>query len=73
MSDISSFLPRILREARQVRSVANLSCENAQGLVAVAPEAGVKIDVKRYPLARASAVLAHLREGRLQGAAVLIP
>jgi propanol-preferring alcohol dehydrogenase len=42
-------------------------------LVAAAPEAGVRIDVRRYPLARASVVLAHLREGRMQGAAVLIP
>jgi hypothetical protein len=27
----------------------------------------------RYPLSQANEVLAHLREGRLQGAAVLMP
>jgi propanol-preferring alcohol dehydrogenase len=33
----------------------------------------VKTHVIRYPLADANAALADLREGRLQGAAVLVP
>jgi alcohol dehydrogenase, propanol-preferring len=33
----------------------------------------VKSEVTRYPLEQANEALADLREGRLQGAAVLIP
>jgi alcohol dehydrogenase, propanol-preferring len=33
----------------------------------------VKTQVRRYPLAAANDALADLREGRLQGAAVLVP
>jgi alcohol dehydrogenase, propanol-preferring len=36
-------------------------------------KAGVKTEVTRYPLERANEALADLREGQLQGAAVLIP
>ena len=39
----------------------------------VAPQAGVKTETVRYPLAQANEALADLREGRLQGAAVLVP
>jgi D-arabinose 1-dehydrogenase-like Zn-dependent alcohol dehydrogenase len=39
----------------------------------VAPQAGVKTEVTRYPLAQANEALADLRDGRLQGAAVLLP
>jgi propanol-preferring alcohol dehydrogenase len=73
MSDIPSFPYRILWEERQVLSVANLTREDAHEFLRVAPEAGVKTEVTRYPLAQANEALADLREGRLQGAAVLIP
>jgi len=33
----------------------------------------VKTETVRYPLARANDALADFREGRLQGAAVLVP
>jgi propanol-preferring alcohol dehydrogenase len=39
----------------------------------IAPRAGLKTDIVRYPLEEANAALADLREGRLVGAAVLIP
>ncbi len=73
MSDIPSFPYRILWEERQVLSVANLTRQDAHEFLAVAPQAGVKTEVTRYPLAAANEALADLREGRLQGAAVLIP
>jgi propanol-preferring alcohol dehydrogenase len=41
--------------------------------LAIAPQAKVKCQVTRYPLARANEALADLRKGRLQGAAVLVP
>jgi alcohol dehydrogenase, propanol-preferring len=73
MSDIPSFPYRILWEERQVLSVANLTRQDAHEFLAAAPQAGVKTAVTRYPLAAANEALADLREGRLQGAAVLIP
>jgi len=73
MSDIPSFPYSLLWEERHVMSVANLTRVDAREFLAVAPQAGVKCEVTRYPLARANEALADLREGRLTGAAVLIP
>jgi propanol-preferring alcohol dehydrogenase len=73
MSDIPSFPYRDLWEERQIVSVANLTREDAREFLAVAPQAGIKTTVKRYPLAQANAALADLRQGRIQGAAVLVP
>jgi alcohol dehydrogenase, propanol-preferring len=73
MSEIPSFPYRILWEERQVISVANLTRTDAHEFLAVAPTAGVKTEVVRYPLDQANAALDDLRAGRLQGAAVLIP
>jgi alcohol dehydrogenase, propanol-preferring len=73
MSDIPSFPYSLLWEERHVMSVANLTRADAHEFLALAPRAGVKCAVTRYPLARANEALSDLREGRLQGAAVLIP
>ncbi|HEY6995255.1 MAG TPA: zinc-dependent alcohol dehydrogenase family protein [Xanthobacteraceae bacterium] len=73
MSDIPSFPYRLLWEERQIVSVANLTRADAHEFLPLAAQAGVKSEVTRYPLAAANAALADLREGRLQGAAVLIP
>ena len=73
MSDIPSFPYAILWEERQVRSVANLTRGDAREFLEAAPKAGVACEVTRYPLERANEALADLREGRLQGAAVLMP
>jgi propanol-preferring alcohol dehydrogenase len=73
MSDIPSFPYRILWEERQVMSVANLTRADAHEFLAIAPKAGVKTEVVRYPLEGANAALDDLRSGRLHGAAVLVP
>ncbi|MBI4274153.1 MAG: zinc-dependent alcohol dehydrogenase family protein [Rhizobiales bacterium] len=73
MSDIPSFPYRILWEERQVLSVANLTRTDAHEFLELAPKAGVKTEVTRFSLAQANEALSDLREGRLQGAAVLIP
>jgi propanol-preferring alcohol dehydrogenase len=73
MSDIPSFPYRDLWEERQIVSVANLTREDAREFLAIAPRAGVKTTVTRYPLVEANAALVDLRQGRIQGAAVLIP
>jgi alcohol dehydrogenase, propanol-preferring len=73
MSDIPSFPYRILWEERQLVSVANLTRADAREFFAIAPQAGIKMQVTRYPLDAANAALADLREGRFEGAAVLVP
>ena len=73
MSDIPRFPYRLLWEERQIVSVANLTRKDAEDFLAVAPKAGVRTTTVRYPLAAANEALADLREGRLQGAAVLVP
>lgn len=73
MSDIPSFPYAILWEERQLVSVANLTRQDAMEFLALAPALRIKTEIVRYPLARANEALADLREGRLRGAAVLIP
>jgi propanol-preferring alcohol dehydrogenase len=73
MSDIPSFPYSLLWQEREVVSVANLTRADAHEFLEVAPKAGVKTEITRYPLVRANEALSDLREGRLQGAAVLIP
>jgi propanol-preferring alcohol dehydrogenase len=73
MSDIPGFPYRLLWEERQIVSVANLTRADAHEFLQIAPRAGVRPEVVRYPLAAANAALADLRAGRLQGAAVLVP
>jgi propanol-preferring alcohol dehydrogenase len=73
MSDIPSFPYALLWEERHVMSVANLTREDAREFLNIAPKAGIHSEITRYPLERANEALADLREGRLQGAAVLIP
>src|SRR5262249_56984179 len=73
MTDIPRFPYRLLWEERQLISVANLTRKDAEDFLAIAPQAGVKTTTVCYPLSEANAALADLREGRLQGAAVLVP
>jgi propanol-preferring alcohol dehydrogenase len=73
MSDIPSFPYSLLWDERHVMSVANLTRVDAREFLEIAPKAGVKCEVTRYPLARANEALSDLRESRLQGAAVLVP
>jgi propanol-preferring alcohol dehydrogenase len=73
MSDIPSFPYDILWEERQLVSVANLTRKDAVDFLAIASRADVRTTTTRYPLEEANRALADLREGRLQGAAVLCP
>ena len=73
MSDIPSFPYDILWGERVVRSVANLTRADGEEFMEIAAEAPIRMSVTPYPLKEANAALAALREGRLVGAAVLIP
>jgi propanol-preferring alcohol dehydrogenase len=73
MSDIPAFPYRLLWEEREIVSVANLTRNDARTFFADPVIAGVKATVKPYPLERANEALEDLRNGRLSGAAVLVP
>jgi propanol-preferring alcohol dehydrogenase len=73
MSDIPSFPYDLLWQERRLVSVANLTRADAVEFLSIASRANLKTHVVRYPLERANEALADLREGRLQGAAVLVP
>ncbi|HUU26115.1 MAG TPA: zinc-dependent alcohol dehydrogenase family protein [Methyloceanibacter sp.] len=73
MSEIPQFPYDILWEERVVRSVANLTRDDAREFLALAPQVPVKTSVVPMKLGEANAALELLRKGELQGAAVLIP
>lgn len=73
MSDIPSFPYDILWGERVLRSVANLTRQDAIDFLELAPKVPVKTIVETYSLDQANVALENLREGRLTGAAVLTP
>jgi alcohol dehydrogenase, propanol-preferring len=73
MSDIPSFPYRILWEERVLRSVANLTREDGEEFLALAPKVPVRTTTQSFALDEANEALAALRAGRLNGAAVLVP
>jgi propanol-preferring alcohol dehydrogenase len=72
MSDIPSFPYADLWRERSIRSVANLTRADGRELLDLAPRVPVRTRVRAYPIERANDALADLREGRLEGAAVLV-
>ena len=72
MSDVPGFPYRALWGERVIRSVANLTRQDAIEFLALAPQVPVKTKVQRYWLGDANHALADLREGRVNGAAVLM-
>jgi propanol-preferring alcohol dehydrogenase len=73
MSDIPSFPYADLWGERTLCSVANLTRRDGEDFLRLAPEVPVRTAVTAYPLERAGDALEDLREGRLQGAAVVTP
>ena len=73
MSDIPSFPYEILWEERSLVSVANLTREDGHEFLAIAPQAKVRTATTAYPLDKANEALDDLRNGKLEGAAVLVP
>lgn len=72
MSDIPSFPYRLLWDERQIRSVANLTRQDGEEFLSIAPQVPVKTEVRPYPLEEANQALEDLRSGQLQGAAVMV-
>jgi propanol-preferring alcohol dehydrogenase len=73
MSDIPGFPYALLWGERQLVSVANLTRHDADSFFPVAVRARVRATTTVYALAQANDALADLRQGRVTGAAVLVP
>src|SRR5690606_13656223 len=73
MSHLPSFPYSILWGVRSLKSVANLTRRDPLEFLTLVQHHPVKPTVTEYPLSQAQAALSDLREGRLQGAAVLRP
>jgi len=73
MSDIPSFPYKILWGERVLRSVANLTRQDAIDFLQLAPKVPIQTRVEEFPLEQANEALQALRSGVLTGAAVLIP
>ncbi len=72
MSPIPSFSYDLLWEERVLRSVANLTRQDATEFLEVARSARLQPEIERFPLGEANEALAHLRAGKVRGAAVLV-
>ena len=73
MSDIPGFPYNILWGERILRSVANLTRQDAIDFLQLAPKVPIQTRIEEFPLEQANEALEALRTGRLTGAAVLIP
>ncbi|WP_337180046.1 zinc-dependent alcohol dehydrogenase family protein [Hydrogenophaga borbori] len=73
MSTIPAFDYRLLWGERELRSVANLTRDDGEAFFHLLREVPVHTHVQAFPLEEAQAAVQALREGRLQGAAVLVP
>jgi alcohol dehydrogenase, propanol-preferring len=73
MSEIPSFQYELLWEERVVRSVANLTRADGEEFLALAPRIPVRTTATPLPLARANEALTMLRDGKVEGALVLVP
>jgi len=72
MSDIPSFPYRLLWEERIIRSVANLTRQDGEEFLKIAPEIPVETEVQKFSLEEANEALNRLRAGEIQGAGVLV-
>ena len=73
MSDIPSFPYADLWEERSIQSVANLTREDGTSFFQIVEQSGLVTTTTSFPLSHANHALASVREGKLKGAAVLVP
>ncbi len=73
MTDVPSFPYRLLWEERVVRSVANLTRQDAVEFLALVQKIPLRVHVRRYPLEAANEALEGMRTGQAVGSAVLVP
>lgn len=73
MSDVPSFPYRMLWEERSISSVANLERRDGVEFLKRAAEVPVETSTRVYALEDAASALNDLRDGKLEGAALLVP
>jgi propanol-preferring alcohol dehydrogenase len=73
MSQIPSFPYEILWRERKILSVANLTRRDGEAFLALVPKVPIETTIETFALSAANQALARLRDGRLTGAAVLLP
>ncbi|WP_446719508.1 zinc-dependent alcohol dehydrogenase family protein [Inquilinus sp. OTU3971] len=73
MSDIPRFPYALLWPERTIRAIANLTRQDAEDFMAIAAEVPIRTETLAMPLDQANEALTRIREGRLTGAAVLVP
>ena len=73
MSDIPAMPYALLWGERMVRSVANLTRQDAKDFLELAARTPIQTHVERFDLKDTNTALDRLRAGQLTGAAVLIP
>jgi propanol-preferring alcohol dehydrogenase len=71
MSPIPTFDYSLLWRERSVRSVANMTRDDAREFMEIAAEAGIRVEYETYPLERANDALAAIAADSVRGAAVL--
>ncbi len=72
MSDIPAFPYQLLWQEHSLCSVANLTRRDGTDFLQLAPQVPVRVAIQTYPLSEANLALKDLREGKLEGAAVLL-
>lgn len=72
MSDIPAFPYEILWEERVLRSVANLTRQDGEEFLALAPKVPIQTEVNLFNLSEANEALDALRSGKIEGSAVLV-
>lgn len=73
MSDIPTFPYEALWGERSISSVANLTRIDGIEFLDFAAKVPIRVNTTTFPLERANEAVAALREGRIEGAAVLVP
>jgi propanol-preferring alcohol dehydrogenase len=63
---------RLLWGERQIRSVANMTRDDARDFLRVASQIGLRPKVTAFPLDQANEALIALREDSIDGAAVIV-
>lgn len=72
MSEIPAFPYEILWEERVLRSVANLTRQDGEEFLALAPQVPIRTQVNLFDLSEANEALDALRSGKIEGSAVLV-
>jgi propanol-preferring alcohol dehydrogenase len=73
MSNIPSFPYHLLWGERVIRSVANLTRQDGEDFLQLAPKIPIQTQIEAFPLTQGNQALKALRRGEIKGSAVLVP